>query len=312
MDIGPYESRDLEAMAELYNRQALEEPHVAPMSGLMFEELVIAKSYFDPQGLLVAREGQEVLGWIHASVAPTTEIWQDARATFARICMLVYPVGKLELGLRLVERARDWLASQGHQTLMAFHSRQGYPFYRGLWMGGERMCPTTFVHLHAALSAGGFKATAESAFLRAQLDRRPREEQAAIAAEFVDEPLDMARKSTAESWRGFAPRTIKAMVGKDQAGIIGYVMQPQLTAKLGGPCVNIYLLATNPSYQRKGIAAALVSRAVAKGYELGARRATVGTQLGNVAAHRTYERFGFKPYRLSIGREWNAPEGGGE
>ena len=57
--------------------------------------------------------------------------------------------------------------------------------------------------------------------------------------------------------------------------------------------LHINNLAVLPEYRRHGVASALLTRALAEGAALGARRATLEVRRSNDAARLLYERFGF-------------------
>lgn len=306
LDLRPYEQRYLEAMLRLYNQQVAHEPHVADLTPQVFVSLVERKSYFNPDHLLIAMEGGEVVGWIHAAVTAATETWLGPQHRYARISMLVYYPERLRVGLELVRVALQRLADQEHKPVWVMHAEGGYPFYRGLFTGGEYMCPASLPHLHLAFGYHGCTATSQSIFKVARFEASPPLLEATVSAEYVEAPLSPPHPTVAESWAGFDPRVIYANINGDNAGAIGWVMQPHLQTKLGAPCANIYMLGVAGHHQRKGIAAALVSRAARAAFAAGARLMTVGTQVHNQAAHRTYDKLGFLAAGLSIGRQWTA------
>jgi GNAT superfamily N-acetyltransferase len=82
-------------------------------------------------------------------------------------------------------------------------------------------------------------------------------------------------------------------------------MQPHLADRLGAPSLNIWGLGVREQHRQKGIATALVSQVMARSYALGARFASVGTQLWNAPAHATYAKLGYKPYCIVVGRTLN-------
>ncbi|MCC7205104.1 MAG: GNAT family N-acetyltransferase [Phycisphaeraceae bacterium] len=288
----------LPAMSALYNQQASAEPFIAPLSPDLFTHLVTPKTYFDPAGLFVAHERGQLVGWCHAAVAGATETWMDPALVFAGLQMLVFRPQHLHVGLALITEAVRWLSAKGHSTIHAMNSQANYPFYRGLHMGGERLCPATLPHVHLALALCGFRVVEESCYLVAEFPDAPRIPPTRIDLEYVDAPLTAPHPALAESWLGFEPRQIEAFHHGRRVANVGWVMLPHHTAKLRRPCVNLYLLGVIESHRRQGIAAALVARAFALGYQQGARLATLNSETWNLPAHSTYHKLGMAPHVL--------------
>ena len=305
--IQTYHRGHLEGMLNVYDTQTADERFIAPLTPEMFIGLVEKKSYFDPEGLFVAAEGDTVVGWVHACVAGGTERWHDASRLVPQIRMLLFPRHRLDVGIALVSEATRWMAQTGQPEHLAIHCKHGYPFYRGLWMGGEPMVPTRMTHIHTALSVGGFQPTAECVFQTAELNGLPTKVKAKTALEFVTAPVDMMNTFMEESWAGFEPCVTKAFVGEEQAGQIGWLMISGLSEKLGAPAVNIWMMGVSEAHRRKGIGTALVCEALTEGYRRGARFATVDTQTYNIAALSTYRKFGFLPQRIIVGRTRQTP-----
>jgi GNAT superfamily N-acetyltransferase len=289
-------------MAALYNAETAFEPHIAPLTCDRFVHLVQAKSYFDASGLFLALRAGRLAGWVHACLAPGSEPWHDPARVAPRIRMLIYPHPQLSVGAALVAEATAWLRARADPPFLAFHAKLGYPFYRGLWLGGEPMAPATLPHVQLALEVAGYKNTQESICLTAELASPPRPSRPAVSIELLESPAPLKHEPMRESWIGFEPMTIQAILNHQQAGQIGWVLLPHVADRLGAPCVNIYALGVNQPHRRKGIAAALVARALQLGYRLGARFASVATQLWNAPAHATYAKFGFQPHCVLVGR----------
>ncbi|MCC7409656.1 MAG: GNAT family N-acetyltransferase [Phycisphaeraceae bacterium] len=305
-----YDARYLDGMTALYNRAAAGNAHIVPLTPGLFVELVCRKSYFDPATLLVAVDGGEVVGWVHWTVTGPTEHWYNRSRRYARISMVMVDPGRLDAGVVLVEQATAALRAQGHERLLGMHCDGGYPFYRGLFDGGEPMAPVEFIASHMALGYHGYKTAGESVFKVARMTQKPAVVEARIAMEYRDVPLaELPGQSELgnESWVGFEPRVIRAFAEGQDVGAIGYVMQPQLAARLGHPAANIFMLGVTPTFQRKGIAASLVSRMLIASWERGAREASVGSDIYNPAPHQTYAKLGFEPQGLSIGRVLSVP-----
>jgi GNAT superfamily N-acetyltransferase len=298
----------LEGMTALYNAETAFEPHIAPLDPERFIALVEPKVAFDPAGLLVALEDGRVVGWAHACVAAGSESGHDPHRLVPRIRMLIFPAHRLKVGNALVAEATAWLrhstpARNGARDLEAMHAKSGYPFYRGLWLGGEPMGPATMAHVQVVLEVGGYKNTQESIFMTAELSAPPSDAATSSPVEFIESSAEMKHAAMRESWTGFEPMRIQALVGGEEAGSIGWVMLPHVADRLGALAMNIWSLGVRDRFRRQGIASALAARAIARAYALGARFGSVGTQLWNAPAHATYARFGFRPHCVLVGRQ---------
>ena len=136
----------------------------------------------------------------------------------------------------------------------------------------------------------------------AEMASPPRETETAVPVELVASAVEMQHEPMRESWIGFQPMRARALVEGEEAGSIGWVMLPHLADRLGAPGMSIWSLGVRDRHRRKGIATALVARAMARSYALGARTASLGTQLWNAPAHATYARRGFNPHCVLVGR----------
>jgi GNAT superfamily N-acetyltransferase len=300
--IESYDHQYLQGMVDLYNAETAGEAHIAPLDPERFLNLVESKPYFDPAGLLIAREGASVVGWVHACVAAGSESHHHPELRVPQIRMLIYPRDRLRVGAALVAEATAWLRRSGQQQFLAMHAQHGYPFYRGLWLGAEPMCPATLPHLQLAFEVGGYRNTQESIFMVAELAARPQEAPPNTLLELADAPAKMRHEPMRHSWAGFEPMTTSASADGEEVGSMGWVLLPQVAERLGAPAVNIWSLGVREQHRRKGIATALVSHALARAYDMGARHASVGTQLWNAAAHATYAKLGFRPHCMLVGR----------
>ena len=303
LTIDTYDRRYLDAMVKLYNQQTAHEPHIAPLSPQFFTDFVETKSYFDPAGLFIARRNGQVVGWTHASIAHGTEIWHDSEPTHAHIDMLIFRREDLSVGRTLVAEAVKWLKPHGHKTIEGMGAVYGYPFYRGLWVGGERINLVSIPQLHLAMACEGFTVQGEGSLKTTEFREPPKPTAAAVDTEYPESPLDMKHKTIRESWMGFEPMVVKVIVDGQDVGGIGWVLLPYHASKLGAPCVSIYMLHVSPEQRRKGLGVALISRAFSIAYEQGARFASVGTEVENVAANMTYEKLGLHTHQLVSSRQ---------
>jgi GNAT superfamily N-acetyltransferase len=292
----------LPGMLALHNAQTAHEPLIGTLTPDLFTSLVLPKPWFDPTGLFVARQEGQVIGWIHACAAPGTEPWSLPETVY-HLRMFLFPPDRPEVGRALLDAATDWLKAQGGKRLMAFHPSHGYPLYRGVWLGGEPMLPYSFPHAHMLLETGGYKLASESVVMTAPLEAEPAEEIPSLAGfELEDEPVVWASEAMRASWAGFDPRVARAYVDGAPAGFIGWVLIPSACTRLGAPDVNIWGMSTEPPFRRHGVAGALVARVLRHGWRLGARSASLSTQLWNAPAQGLYARFGYRPHLIMAGR----------
>ena len=200
-----------------------------------------------------------------------------------------------------MKEAVRWLKTFNLAPIEAMHARNGYPFYRGLWVGGEPMCPATLPHVQMAFEVNGFKNTQESIFMVAEMPQPPEPLAAAISLDIEEADAVMRHEPMRESWIGFEPKRWVARSGGEEVGSIAWVMQPHLD-RLSAPCMNIWGLGMREAFRRRGVAVELISRAMASAWAMGARFASVGTQLWNAPAHATYAKLGYRPHTVVIGR----------
>lgn len=303
-----YHDADAPAVAELFNRQTAAHEHVIPLTADMLRQVVIDKPYFDPEGMLLAWAdgGDALLGCVHACVAPYTEGPRLDGPAWPRIVMLLFNADRPDVGLELVRRATAWMRGRSGEAPTYLHPHHGYPFYRGLWYGGEPQGAITFPHVQMALAAGGYRQTHQDVMMVARLPAPPPRFEAACDVDYEDLPTRMNHDVHRASWIGFSPRTLTAQLDGQWAGECAYVLLPQAAAKLGHPGMSIWNLAVDARFRRRGIAAALISRAQQTAFDAAARTMTVCTNLNNAPAHATYMKCGYRPHTIVNGRTWHA------
>ena len=140
----------------------------------------------------------------------------------------------------------------------------------------------------------------------ARMQDAPDEAPPRIAVEFEDGAAGVNHEPAHESWIGYEPRVARAKINGECVGSISWVVLPYLDG-LAAPGMNIFALGTREPYRRRGLATALISRAMRQGHALGCRVVSVGTQLWNAAAHAAYVKLGFRPYCILVGRQLRSP-----
>lgn len=103
-----------------------------------FETLNFSQPYFDPVGLIIAEEGDQLLGFVHAGFGSNADGSALARERGVVCAVIVRPdVRRRGIGRELVARAESYLQRAGATVLLAGPAAPNDPFFFGLY-GGSR------------------------------------------------------------------------------------------------------------------------------------------------------------------------------
>lgn len=149
-------------------RGALRLRHSAPL-----ERFVFAKPYFDPQGFIVAHEGDACIGFAHAGFGPRPD--ESGLATERGVtCLLGVRSShrRQGIGTELLRRCEEYLRGRGAHELSAGPLWPLCPFYFGLY-GGCDMPGILASDAAAApfLEARGYQTAESCLVLHRRLDR---------------------------------------------------------------------------------------------------------------------------------------------
>lgn len=129
---------DARAISTLWNSQPPLRGRLINMTPGIMEQYVFSKPYFDPRGFIVAEDGPELLGFIHAGFAPGNRSG-DLDRDIGLIClMVVHPQAGEEVAAGLIHRSEEFLIAEGAQQLLAGAVGLRTPFYLGIY-GGSRL-----------------------------------------------------------------------------------------------------------------------------------------------------------------------------
>lgn len=104
----------------------------------VLDMLVFAEPYFDRQGLIVACDGKQPVGFIHAGFGTNATEERLDRSLGVICAVLVLPDYRRQgIGRELVRRAEEFLARSGAVSLQAGEAEPRNPFYMGLYGGSE-------------------------------------------------------------------------------------------------------------------------------------------------------------------------------
>jgi ribosomal protein S18 acetylase RimI-like enzyme len=134
----PFRNSDPPQLAEIWRARARERGVVQPMSAELFEQLVLAKPYFDNEGLIVALDQEVPVGFVHAAFGPTDDLAGISRVMGVTSMLMVRPdYRRLGIGHNLLARSEEYLRQHGAKVLYGGGVYPLNPFYLGLYGGSE-------------------------------------------------------------------------------------------------------------------------------------------------------------------------------
>jgi ribosomal protein S18 acetylase RimI-like enzyme len=102
------------------------------------ETVVFAQPYFDKEGLIVAIEDGQMVGFIHAGFRASDDEQQLSNDDGTILAVIVAPSHRRQgIGRELVRRAEEYLRSRGSQKLFAGASTPRDAFYVGIYGGSQ-------------------------------------------------------------------------------------------------------------------------------------------------------------------------------
>ncbi|MEX0586968.1 MAG: hypothetical protein WD176_10000, partial [Pirellulales bacterium] len=144
IDYRPFRNTDSPLLVELWRRAAASRPLVQPLSLALFEQLVLAKPYFDRRGLIVATEAGQPIGFAHAGFGPAADgsgSTTDTGSATQRgsTCLVVVPPPAAEeaISAELLARCEAYLRGRGAMVLYGGSPDPFASFYLGLYGGSE-------------------------------------------------------------------------------------------------------------------------------------------------------------------------------
>jgi ribosomal protein S18 acetylase RimI-like enzyme len=128
-----FRNTDPPLLAEVWNETFTGRSAVALQSPTFLERFVLAKPYFDPEGLLLAEEDGQLAGFVHAGLSVGSQPLRGVT------CLLgVRPdFRRRGIGTELLHRSEDYLRQRGAQVLYAGAKGAANPFYLGLYGGSD-------------------------------------------------------------------------------------------------------------------------------------------------------------------------------
>ena len=103
-----------------------------------FDELIIAQTYFDPAGMILACQDGQVVGFSHAGFGPNADRSALGSDEGIICAVMVHPRARRQgIGTELVRRAEQYLRSRGSTKIFAGGADPRDPFYCGIYGGSQ-------------------------------------------------------------------------------------------------------------------------------------------------------------------------------
>lgn len=148
MQYRPFHNSDPSKLVDLWHQCRLGRGAAAGFSYDAFELMNFAQPYFDSNGLIVAYDGSNAAGFVHAGFGanPTGEGLSYESGVICAV--MVHPDYRRQgIGAELVSRAERYLESAGAQTIFAGPAEPRDPYYVGLYGGSQ---PSGFLESDSA------------------------------------------------------------------------------------------------------------------------------------------------------------------
>lgn len=138
MQYRSFHNSDPPRLHQLWHSCALGRNAAEGFSCDVFELFACSQPYFDRKGLILAIEGNRVVGFAHASFAPNAEETGLDRRQGVLSALMVHPeFRRRKIGSDLVRLAEEYLRSHGAETIDAGGGLNRNGFYCGIYGGLE-------------------------------------------------------------------------------------------------------------------------------------------------------------------------------
>lgn len=299
-----FRNSDPPALAEIWRGQPAEHGRLQPMSAALFEQLVLAKPYFDNAGLIVAVDDDQPIGFAHAAFGPS-EGGQQLSTQYGITCLVMVRTDYRGrgVGAELLARSENYLRQRGAQVIYGGGIAPMNGFYLGLYGGSElpgvldsdageqrlfqshgyREIDRVYV---LEKSLAGFRPPID----RQQMQIRRR----STIAVLVDPPAENWWEACA--WSGLDP-TRYELSFRDARGVVArattWSLEP-LSASWGLRAAGIIGLDVDIAFRRQGVATYLMGDVLRQLASQGVSLVQAQTMQANRPALKFYEKLGFR------------------
>ncbi len=300
----PFRNSDPPQIAEIWRDQPPQRGLMQPITPALLEQLVFAKQYFDPAGLILALEGEVPVGFVHAGFG-ADESQAAVETDLGSTYLLMLRAGYRDPALadELLTHAESYLRSRGASVLYGGGIRPLNAFYLGLYGGSELPgVLATDPVLHDACRRNGYREIDQVDVMQLELANfRPpiTRSQRVLRREMVI--TEAASPGVTTWWEACTTCAFERIEfalqpaggGADVLARVGFWDVEPLSTSWGIPTAGLTDLEVSASRRRQGLATYLLTEAFARLKQRGILRAEAQTMQQNAPALELYKRLGF-------------------
>jgi hypothetical protein len=139
IELSPFRNSDSAGIATLWNEQPPIQGRLQTLTVALLEQYVLSKPYFDPHGLIVARDSGRVIGIIHVGFAPGSQPGELVCRDGIVAQLIIAPrADATEISTQLLSEGEAFLRIAGATEFYGGGFGEYGPFYLGLY-GGSRL-----------------------------------------------------------------------------------------------------------------------------------------------------------------------------
>ena len=133
-----FRNTDPPKLAKIWSRQTPIRGYARSVTAQSLDIYVFSKPYFDRNGLIVAEDNHEIIGFVHAGFGPNAD-YTDISTEMGVTCMLLTDpnVDFESLAPQLLSESEKYMVGRGAKVLYGGCMYPLNPFYLGLYGGSE-------------------------------------------------------------------------------------------------------------------------------------------------------------------------------
>lgn len=304
MQFRPFRNTDPPRLAKLWSSQPPQRGLAQNVTPRVMETYVFAKPYFNRHDLVIAEDGDRLLGFVHVGFGPN-EARDELCKEMGTICMLMVApdCDFAQVATELVKRGEERLKDSGTKIFYAGSIPPLNPFYMGLYGGSE--LPGVLLSDHRLVelyNRFGYSEIDRTVILQRKLGqfRMPIDRRLIQLKRKMKVELDAVPKPD-DWWDACASPPheptrfeIRPKAGGDVLGSVRFWVIEPFSRTWGRTTVGLTRLLVAEEHRGRGLATYLNVEALRHLQLNGVELVEAQTMLHNTAALDVYAKLGFK------------------